>query len=352
MNIRHLTTDDTDAWSDCYERAGKPGPYHCPDYLQRLAGSFEHADERAEAFVLEDGDDIVYYPYIRRSLQSVPFADETEIDLSKYDDIVSSWYYGGPFTSQTDSDLCTTFAKEFSEYCRSEQIVAEFVRFDPNRRNHEQFDCLEPTFNRETIRLDLTKKTETIWEEFEKRNRNAIRQAQQTDIEVYPTTDRKEYKAFYEIYSNAMDAKDATEHYRFEFDFFVDLLATDLSTLLVATYDGDVIGGAIVVHEDDLAHDYLRASDPDYWDMRVNNLLCYEALIHMRETGRKTFDFQGGRPGVFKFKKSFSSDRGELYIGKSVHIPDRYDELLTEADSFGIDTDSGYFPEYRIEKSN
>ena len=352
MEATHLTAEDTDEWWDYYEAVDEPGPYHRPDYLLTLAGEFEHKDERAEAFVLEDGDELVYYPYIRRSLESVPFADEAETDLSEYDDIVSSWYYGGPFTSRDDGELCEAFAEEFCDFCWSEDIVAEFVRFDPNERNHERFDCLEPEFNRETVTVDLTKDEDTIREEFEKRNRNAIRQAQETELEVEPTEEREDYEAFYGIYTNAMDAKEATDHYRFEYSFFVDMLETDLSTLLVAKYDDEVVGGAMVVHDERIAHDYLRASNPDYWDMRVNNLLCYRALMHMRETGRETFDFQGGRPGFFKFKKSFSPHLAELYLATSVHMPGVYDDLTDEAERAGIDTGGGYFPEYRVEKSN
>jgi len=352
METIHLTTENLEEWWEYYERVGEPGPYHRPDYLRILAGNFEHEDERAEAFVLKDSDDVVYYPYLRRSLKSVPFAGEADTNLSEYDDIVSSWYYGGPFTSRDDGELCEAFIEEFGDFCRSENIVAEFVRFDPNERNYERFDCLEPEFNRETVPVDLTKDEETIWNEFEKRNRNAIRQAQETELEVAPTQDHRDYEAFYGIYTDAMDAKDATDHYRFEYDFFVDMLKTDLSTLLVARYDEEVVGGAVVVHDENVAHDYLRASDPDYWDMRVNNLLCYGTLMHMRDTGRTLFDFQGGRPGVFKFKKSFSPDRAEMYLGTSVHMPEVYSELTDEAEREGVETGGGYFPEYRVEKSN
>lgn len=352
MESVHITTEDLDDWWRYYERAGAPGPYHRPDYLQLLAGNFEHEDERPEAFVLDTDDGIVYYPYIRRSLESVPFANETEINLSKYDDIVSSWYWGGPFTSREDDKLCEKFAAAFTQHCQSENIVAGFIRFDPNEQNQERFDCLEPEFNRETVWVDLTKDETTIWEEFEKRNRNAIRQAQESSLEVEVANEHEVYQAFYNIYSNAMDAKEATDHYRFELQFFVDMLESDLSTLLVARFDDEVVGGAMIVHDDELAHDYLRASDPDYWDMRVNNLLCYEALMHMRNSGRKAFDFQGGRPGVFKFKKSFSPDRRRLHLGKVVHMPEVYTELSGAAESSGIDTDGGYFPEYRVDKSN
>jgi hypothetical protein len=347
-----LSASELDDWWTYYDRAGKPGPYHRPDYLQLLTGHFEHDDEQPELFVLDDGDDLVYYPYIRRSLESVPFTEDADTDLAAYDDIVSSWYWGGPFTSRKDGELCERFTEAFNAHCRAENIVAEFLRFDPNEENHERFECLEPSFNRETVWVDLSAETDALWDGFEKRNRNAIRQAQDTAIEVTPATDRENYLAFHDIYSNAMDAKDASNHYRFDVEFFVDLLGSDLGTLLIATYEDDVIGGSMLVHDERIAHDYLRASNPDYWDMRVNNLLCYEAMMHMRETGRERFDFQGGRPGVFKFKKSFSPDRGELYLGRVRHMPEVYDDLVAQAEDAGIETDSGYFPAYRVEKSN
>jgi len=346
-----LSASELDDWWTYYDRVGRPGPYHRPDYLDLLAGNFEHDAERPELFVLEDGDDVVYYPYVRRSLETVSFADRTDADLTAYDDIVSSWYWGGPFASS--GDLCRTFAEAFTEHCRSENIVAEFVRFDPNVENHERFTCLDPSFNRDTVRVDLTQSEEEIWNAYEGRNQRAIRQAQETDIAIEPTTDPDDVADFHRIYSNAMEAKDASEHYRFTRSFFEDLVVgSELGSLLVARYEGETIGGFIVAHDEEIAHHYLSASNPDYWDMRVNNLLYHEVVMYARETGRRLFDFQGGRPGVFNFKKGFGPGRGELHLARVVHMPDVYEDLVDRATDAGIDTESGYFPAYRVELSN
>jgi serine/alanine adding enzyme len=354
MHGRSYIVDELDAWERWFDRLDA-GPYHAPEYLELLAGDFEHDSERPELFVYGDEDEFVYYPYIRRDLTDLPFAETALENSAAYSDIVSSWYYGGPLVSaEADESLTTEFADAFGDYCAEEGIVSEFVRFDPNRGNHELFDVLEPEFNRETVHVDLTKSKQRIWDEFEKRNRNAIRQAQETDLVVEQTTDTADYEGFYDIYTNAMEAMDASDHYRFPFSFFEDLFRRDdLSTLTVARYDGTVVGGAIAVHDDRLAHDYLRASNPDYWDMRVNNLLCYEMLMEMRRQGRDRFDFQGGRPGVFKFKKGFSTEgRGEFYIARRTHLPEIYEQLTDAATERGIDTDTGYFPAYREEQSN
>jgi len=353
MTNHSFTANDSDAWQEWFNRL-EVGPYHSPTYLNVLAGNFEYNSERAELFVYGDTDGFVYYPYIRRDLTNLPFIDDALPDHEVYSDIVSSWYYGGPILSaDADPSLAEEFVDAFADFCTEEHIVSEFIRFDPNRRNYKTFDALDPTFNRETVHVDLSKDETTIWDEFEKRNRNAIRQAQQTALVVEPTTDSADYKAFYNIYTNAMEAKNASEHYRFPFTFFEQLLATDLSTLIVARYGGEVVGGSVVVHNDRIAHDYLRASNPDYWDIRVNNLLCYETMMEMRDRGLERFDFQGGRPGVFKFKKGFSTEgRGKFYIAKRTHLSDVYDRLTEAAADSGIDTDTGYFPAYRKKKSN
>lgn len=355
MLKRIYTLSEFEGWQKWYDRLPEAGPYHSPTYLGVLAGDFEYESEFAEVFVYGTEDAFVYYPYLRRPMSDLPFAAETFSNPDAYSDVVSSWYYGGPLLSPgADQALAAEFAEVFDEYCRDARIVAEFVRFDPNRRNHERFDALEPTFDRETVWVDLTKPKVTIWEEFEKRNRNAIRQAQETELLIEPTTDRADYEAFYDVYTDAMDAKDASRHYRFQFSFFERLLGEEtLASLTVARHDGDFVGGSLVVHDESIAHDYLRATDPDYWDLRVNNLLCYDTMMTMRKRGLERFDFQGGRPGVFKFKKGFSTkDRGEFYLGKRTHLPGVYDDLTTAAAEHGIDTDTGYFPAYREEQSN
>jgi len=355
MEQHAYTADDISSWTRWFNRLGEVGPYHSPEYLDMLTGHFEYDSERPELFVYGDQEEFVYYPYIRRDIAELPFAGEALDEPELCSDIVSSWYYGGPLLSPTaDESLAAEFVNRFSSFCIENRIVSEFVRFDPNQRNHELFEELEPRFNRETVYVDLTKSQEQIWSEFEKRNRNAIRQAQDTELVVEQTTDPADYRSFYEIYSNAMEAKDATSHYRFTYSFFEEILANEQSSkLVVARHGNDVVGGTAVVHDDTIAHDYLRASNPDYWDLRVNNLLCYEMLMKMRQRGLDRFDFQGGRPGVFKFKKGFSTEgRGNFYIAKQTHMPDVYQRLTEAAATHGVDTDTGYFPAYREEQSN
>ena len=349
--MKSFSQDELEEWQQYYDRLDV-GPYHSPAYLDFIAGRLER-ETRAELVIVESDNEFVYYPYLIRPLSSLEYADEVDLDLTQFADIISSWYYGGPIPSDEGSGIRGRFANQFSEYCRKEGFIAEFIRFDPNEQNHTEFPNLEPTFNRETVWVDLTQSEAAIWDGFETRNRNAIRQARDARITIESSWSWNDVEAFHTINSNAMEAKGASEQYRFSLTFFRDLLEdSNLSSFLVARYENDVIGGSVIVHDEKVAHDYLRASNPHYWDKRVNNLLCYEAILHMRESDRVRFDFQGGRPGVFKFKKSFSPNRGDFYVAKRIHDQEKYDRLVNTAKRNGVDTTTEYFPNYRIEQSN
>lgn len=348
MEVSALSADDLDAWQSYFDRLDPAGPYHDPTYVSMVATWVEGPSAEPELLVLDDGDGFVYYPRIVRSLGDLEFAGEAGIDAAEHRDAISSWYYGGPLLGgeDPDPDLPGRFAEALERHSREHGVVSEFVRFDPNVENHATFGAMDPVHSLETVRVDLTQSEEAIWDDFERRNRNAIRQAQDTDLEVEPTSDPAEYEAFHRIYLAAMEAKDAGERYHFDYGFFEELLGRpDLASLVVARYDGEVVGGSMLVHDERVAHDYLRASKPAYWDLRVNNLLCYGSLTHMRETGRELFDFQGGRPGVFKFKRGFTrSGRGEFHVAERVYLSDAYDALVETA---GTDPDGGFFPAYR-----
>ena len=351
------SAEEIDSWAKYFDRLDDAGAYHAPAYLRTLAGNFEPPEE-AELFVLDPDylNGFVYYPYLTRPLAALPFAEETNAELKSYRDIVSSWYYGGPIASvpEAATDLAGRFVEQFGETCAQRGIVTEFVRFDPNLKNHACFPGIEPTFNRETVPVDLTGGADAIWDGYEDRNRRAINQARETTLEVEATRDRSDVDAFHSIYTDAMDAKDAHAHYRFDAAYFHELVEDypELASLLVVRYEDEVVGGFIAVHDDRTAHHFLSASIPDYWDMRVNNLLYHEVVMHFHDRGFTMFDFQGGRPGVFKFKKGFSPRRREFFVAKRTHMPAVYEQIVEAANRAGIDTDTDYFPAYRVEQSN
>lgn len=354
MTRHHYTAEELDSWNRWFDALDKTGPYHSPKYLTLLAGEYEDESEEAELYVYGDEDAFIYYPYICRNIDGLPFVDAALGDPDRYSDIISSWYWGGPLLSPgADESLATEFLDAFNEHCAASGIISEFLRFDPNVENYKTFPELDPEFDRKTVTIDLNQTKQEIWDGYEGRNQRAIKQARESDLRIEPSDDVEDIRSFHRIYASAMDARDASEHYRFSQSFFEQLLASELFSFIVAKHKDDVVGGFIIAHDDWVGHHYLSASDPEYWDDRVNNLMYHRAVMHMHESGRGLFDFQGGRPGVYKFKKGFSTEgRGEFYIANRVHLPEQYEALVAAADEFGIDTSTDYFPVYREKKTN
>jgi hypothetical protein len=167
-----FTTEELSKWYEYFDQLQEVGPYHDPKYLTLLE-QFNQGGETAELFVLDAKEGFVYYPYLHRSLESLPFDGTTNIDLSTHRDIVSSWYYGGPIVSTNGDnikpkELAELFSIVFDEYCESHGIVSEFIRFDPNAENHAEFRCLDPIFERETVPVELGQSVDDIWDGFEK----------------------------------------------------------------------------------------------------------------------------------------------------------------------------------------
>ena len=347
---------DMGAWESYYDRLTNPnrGVYHDPRYIKVLAG---HLRGKAELFVLTDDEDLVYYPYFLRRLEGLPFAERCEIDLAQYHDIISSWYYGGPLIECPDErrrrELARRFVTIFGDYCRDQRIVSEFIRFDPNIGNHDCFEGLLDTKRLwETVYVDLSLSAEDIWKGMETRCRTSIRKAVKSGVEVRVSCDEKEIEMFHSIYRNEMKRKGAPRHYDVSLEFLVELFRSleGKAVLISASRDGEFIGSSVCLYEKGaVAHDYLMATDPRYWKLQPNNLIIYKAIEWSKDAGLRVYDLQGGREGVYRFKKAFSRAGKGFYTASVIHDRETYDHLKKK--KCEVLGEERFFPEYRTADS-
>lgn len=351
VKILHTAEKDFDKWKDYYKRLDKKGIYHSPEYIKFLE---KHYDDEAELFVYGDEENFVYYPYFKRRLDKLSFADKYDSNLSELYDIISSWYYGGPlFSSSNQSyhkELARNFVDSFHRYCMDINVISEFIRFDPNLENHLTFnDLLEVKQNRHTVYVNLNKGKEEIWRDLKGSNRRNINNARKAGVEIVESRSEVDIKLFAEIYNEEMLRKGAPSHLFFSIDFFVHLLKGLSSgfSLLKIEYNNKVIGGFIIAYGDNMAHHFLSASLPEYWRYRVNNLLFYEAVLWAWNANLSTFDFQGGRTNVLRFKENFSSLRKTFYTASVIYNNDIYNELCGIGKEVSSLEGRNSFPEYR-----
>lgn len=351
----HLAKD----WDYYYHRIESKGVYHCPAYLKTLELHYKYP---AELFIFEAGaNNFVYYPYFRRSLKTLSFLQEVDGNLGDYFDIESSWYYGGPLIQVDDSKniqpLIDSFVIAFSKYCRDTGIVSEFIRFDPNLNNHLYFKDIMPlTRNRQSVIVDLKQPEEDIWKNFEGRARTAIRKAVRLGVKVHTSAQiDTDLLKFDEIYKKEMARKNAPLHYHFQFEFFDSLRKTlnQNIDLIFAEVNGTFISAGLFLYEiEAAAHYYLMATEYQHQKYQANSLILYEAALYFKNKGIKIFDLQGGREGVYNFKKSFSKRRGDFYTGGIIHNHKVYKKLVQEREKHADLKDGNFFPLYRIKETN
>jgi hypothetical protein len=335
-----------------YERLAQKDIYHSPRYIQVLA---EHYEDEGEWFVFGNDDEYIYYPYLRRRLDKLEYLATIGPDLSKYSDITSSWYYGGPIYSRgrgtPEEGLVEGFLAAFDAHCQESGIVSEFIRFDPNLRNGQFFDGWLPvSVNRQTVVVDLTKTEEEVWEGLASRNRNRLRRAAKHGLEMECRRDDEAIAIFQRIYAREMERKSALSHYRFSKEFFLSLFerCSDHFYLLLFRLKDAYVGGIVCAWMGGIVHDYLRSSLAEYWTMNLNNWMVLQSILHAKAQGCVLYDLQGGKEGVFHFKSGFSRLRRDFLVCARVHIPQVYEQLCVGSSPESV----SFFPAYREKESN
>ncbi|WP_373031371.1 GNAT family N-acetyltransferase [Sulfurovum sp.] len=344
-HILGSSVNELSKWNFYFDKIANKSIYHDPYYIKSLEGVI---GDSAELFVLETDGSTIYYPYFKKSINKLSLflrSPNTNVELF---DIVSSWYYGGPIAStpSPSKSLLDCFHLEFSRYCANNNIISEFIRFDANIKNYKFYNKDNVEFNRETVCVDLRKSKNEILNNTSSANRRALRKSKKMGYVIRDVSceDDNSWRQFWEIYNSEMKRKKAPKHLFFKLDFFIKIrsLGDRKVKLLVAEKDSKMTGGFIVVFDENYAFHFLSASNPDHWDGRVNNLMFTEALFWAQRHGCLVFDFMGGRLGVFKFKKNFSSLRAKFYTYKAIHNSLVYNELCEQSPD-----GTGFFPAYR-----
>lgn len=322
--IKVLTTEDL-AWNDYI---GQLPVYMQDIYFTRQYHLLEEkkSDGKAYLFVYtEMGSEIGLYAFIKRPIEQMSIQ-------GKFFDIETVYGYGGPLVNTENEEFVRRFEKAFIEYCRNENIIAEFVRFHPLIQNKTIFkENIQVLHNRKTVALDLSSNIDDIWmTQISTQNRNTIRKCIKNNLTVEETDD---YEAFMHIYDETMRRVNADDFYSFEKTYFDELRRDDKNTLLCVKYNQQIIAAAIFMGYGKYFHYHLSGSRREYLKLAPNNILLWEAIRYAKEHGYQKMHFGGGlsdsmEDNLFKFKSHFSKEYADFYIGKRVHNSEIYNMLI------------------------
>lgn len=311
-----------------------------------------NGDGKLKTYYLECEYGKVYYNFLMREIL-LP-------DKTGYYDIITPYGYSGPLLIDCDeknkTKLILFFKEQFENYCMKNNIVAEFVKFHPLIKNHENMDLymdINPIGN--TVYIPLNSPDE-IWNNLGSHCKKSIRRAEKNGIRIVIDKSIGTLENFMNLYTNAMKKNNAADYYLFSNDFFYNTfnLLKDNVFIFNSLYEDKIISSSLILKYKEYIHGYFSGSDYSYTHLGPNNLLRYKAALWGYENHCKYFHLGGGNESLMKFKQSFSKNGLlDLYIGKKIHNPSIYNELVEKWKTINnvanIDK-INYFPIYRVNK--
>lgn len=286
---------------------------------------------RAEAFVFEDGDRLFFFPYILRPIDCR--------EIGSCWDFESAYGYGGPLSNTEDRDFLIAAWSAFSRYGREKRIVAGFIRFHPLIENHRFVPdgAFSVVADRKTVALTLDQTESQVWSGYSEDNRNKLRRAMRQGVAVEAYENAESVQSFAKIYRQHMMEINAAQEYHFGADYFerIGHLGRGRFRVYMAVAQSEIIGSALVLFSDHYAHYHLSSSLRQYFTFAPNNILRHAVIMSLLGGPYVRLHFGGGRSGdpkdsLLRFKKKFSHEECQYYIGKYVADLDLYDRLCAD----------------------
>ena len=308
----------------------------------------EHDQGEAYVFEFKNESGHIYYQFIKKVVPD-------EINGSVYYDIVSPYGLNGPIILAADSAkkdlLLAEYDAMFQQYCMNNNIVAEYVKFNPWFKNHLDFEKIYTTrYNNYTLYTDLTV-PDFFMEEFSSDTRNHIRKAVKRGVQIEFDFTGASINEFNRLYQITAKKNNISEYFLFDIDFLLKTFTVlkNNQFIINAIFEGKYVSSAIFLHYGDYIHYHLCANDPQYYRLNANSLILREACNWAQNNGKKQMHLGGAFSNeLFAFKKQFTKNGiCDYYVGTKIRNEVIYNELVTLKLKNGKINNRSFFPLYR-----
>jgi hypothetical protein len=326
-----LSTTDSETWNNYLELfpTEKQDIFQTPEYYQLS----EYTNNgKARCFIYEYDGCIAAYPFLINSVNELGYDLEEQ-----YYDIQGAYGYNGVITNCDTSQFINSFFNCFDNYCRQNNIIAEFIRINPlltnALQNRKDYEIIH---DRDNVYLNLL--NEDIFNTaYEYSTRKNVRKAIESGLSFKSVLGNEictlDLDSFCKIYNHTMTRNNADEFYYFNFEYFKNIsVQLGKKTLFVFVLFQDiVISCELILLGTNVAYSFLGGTLSDYYQYRPNDFLKHESIKLLKDKKYHSFLLGGGSPGVFKYKKSFSKFGViPFYIGKKIHNMKIYNEVVSE----------------------
>ena len=305
-------------------------------------------------YYFENDDQIAMYPFLKRSINSLNL-----INYSKdYYDIEGALGYNGIFSSSYKSNFTEKFSNNFDNYCKKNNVIAEFTRCNPIILNH-RIKKRKPEIINKNIIIDLNRSKEDLWKNsYEYSVRKNINKAKKNNLKTEQyfgsMLPNKLLDEFKNIYFNTMQRNNANKESYFNDIFFEKLLQKLKNNCLFSftSFKSKYISCELILIDKMYAYSFIGGTLSDFFEFRPNEILKHNLILFLKKNRFKKYCIGGGHKlddGIYKYKKNFSKDCDsyDFYIIKQIHNNKIYKQLCNLWKSKYNDKDNNYFFKYR-----
>ena len=335
MNYKILTLKEKEEWTTYFSKLPKEQQdiYYTPEYYYLYE---QNGDGIANCFVFEMENKIALYPFLKNSINDLEYQLENE-----FYDIQGAYGYNGVVSSCFNKEFISKFYETFNLYCSKNNIVCEFLRFNPVLENSKFSDInynLEK--DRETVVIDLKLDYNEIWEkEYSSTNRNMIRKSIKLGYhsEILENPSKKQLNSFIDVYLYSMQMANAEKYFFFKNEYYESIfnnLCYNTFLLNILNANNELVCSSILFQYGEYFHYHLSGRN-EKADNSVNNYLLDRAIDFSKSKNGKCLHLGGGRSTknddtLLKFKKNFSKKTLDFYIGKKIHNQKIYDIIVDQ----------------------
>lgn len=338
--IKVITLSQKKEWNFYIENAFVYDFYHTWHYH-----ALDHSG-LAMLFVYQEGGDYIAFPFMKRKIPDTSF-----FDLS------SVYGYVGPISNKEnhniDRELIIKFKDAFLGFLKNEHVISVFSRLHPffnQDRLIDEFNGVHD--NGKTVALDLTLPIEVQRKKYKSDTYRSIKRSWKKGLSIRESKEIEDIEVFIEMYSENMCRIHSTDYYRFDRQYFLDLINSNEfdCRLILVCFGNEIMAGTLITFTHGVIQGHLIATKSAYLSESPAKFLVDEISLLGRREGMKHLHLGGGvgfkDDSLFRWKSSFS----DLFMDyKSLrYIADHsvYDSLV---DRSGIDknTNVDFFPLYR-----
>lgn len=266
-------------------------------------------------------------------------------------DAETPYGYGGICTNIIDqSELVQVLAK-YEDFCRSEKIINEFIRFHPFLSTLDSLNEFL-TFSSElgnVVTINTKLNEEERWASYSAKTRNILRRCKNELI----LREREDVNDFHDLYEKTMLKNNAADFYFFEKSYFEKLIQIDAVKLYEVLYDNHIVSSGFFMFSEDYVHYHLSANNYDFSKKNGNYFLLDSVAQIAHEKGISKFLLGGGRTNdeqdsLLKFKKKFSNIVQPFNIGGKIYDADAHQYCIDIWENENPEKNLNYFQKYRI----